>query len=62
MEIWEQLQGELEHTNFELRPCGRSNLVREPRPKVGGGKNHRLSQAVHKLSLSQGLPPHSSAF
>lgn len=31
--------------NFELRPFGRSNLVREPRPKVGGGKNHRLSQA-----------------
>ena len=44
-ERWEQLQGELEHMNYELRPCGRSNLVREPRPKVGGGKNHGLSQA-----------------
>ena len=44
-ELWEQLQGELGYMNYELRPCGRSNLVREPRPKVGGGKNHRLSQA-----------------
>lgn len=44
-ERWEQLQGELEHMNYELRPCGRSNLVQEPRPKVGGGKNHGLSQA-----------------
>ena len=44
-ELWEQLQGELGYMNYELRPCGCSNLVREPRPKVGGGKNHRLSQA-----------------
>lgn len=45
MGLWEQLQGELEHTSYELRPRGCSSLVQEPRPKAEGGRNRRLAQA-----------------
>ena len=59
-EVAEQLQEELEHMNYELRLCGCSSLVPEPRRKVGFRENHRLPLCTSSASV-KAWPPHLQA-